>query len=169
MSAANQEKHELIVTRTFNAPRKLVYEAFTESGHLKHWWGPAGSVLHVQEFNLRPGGVFRYYTESAEGVMWVRIVFHEMEEPGRLVFVNSFSDEAGNLIRAPFWPSYPLEILNEFTFTEEDGRTTLTMRSKPVNASNEDLLFFASVIPDIQEGFGGTFDRLSSYVGTLKQ
>lgn len=160
----NQVKNELVITRTFNAPRELVFKACTDAEHLRHWWGPAGSVLHVVEFDLRPGGAFRYYTESEDGVMWVKIVYHEIMEPEKLVFVNSFSDEAGNVVRAPFWPSYPLEICNVFTFTEDNGKTTLTMRGSPVNANEGDLRFFSSVIPDVQEGYGGTFERLADYV-----
>ncbi|MDF2936187.1 MAG: hypothetical protein K0Q90_1560 [Paenibacillaceae bacterium] len=159
--------HELVITRIFEAPRELVFQAFTDAEHLKHWWGPEGAVLHVVEFDLSPGGSFRYYTESEEGVMWVRIAYQEIAPPERLVFVNSFSDEAWNLIRAPFWQEYPLEIRNVFIFEEENGRTTLTMKSTPVNAAAADLAFFSSVIPDVEEGFGGTFERLAAYVAKL--
>jgi uncharacterized protein YndB with AHSA1/START domain len=160
---------QLVITRTINAPRELVFQACTEAEHLQHWWGPEGATLHVVEFDCRPGGVFRYYTESEEGVMRVKIVYHEITAPERLVFVNSFSDEEGNLIRAPFWPEYPLEIRNVFTFTEEAGRTTLTMTSAPVHADPEDLAFFSSVIPDVEEGFGGTFNRLAVYMEKLAE
>lgn len=169
MMSEKLSRPQLFITRTFNAPRELVFQACTEAEHLKHWWGPEGAALHVVEFDCRPGGVFRYYTESEEGVMWVKLVYQEIAAPDRLVFVNSFSDEEGKLIRAPFWPEYPLEIRNEFTFTEEGGRTTLTMTSAPVNAGPEDLAFFASVIPDVEEGFGGTFERLAVYVEKLAE
>jgi uncharacterized protein YndB with AHSA1/START domain len=161
-------KNELIVTRSFQAPRSLVFKAFTDADHLKHWWGPAGWAFHVVEFELRPGGVFRYYTESEDGVMHVKIVFDDIAGPEKLVFVNAFSDEAGRVIRAPFWSSYPLEIRNVFTFTEDNGQTMLTMRSSPVNATEEELQFFASVIPDVEEGFSGTFERLAAYLSAVE-
>lgn len=163
----NPAKTELVITRIFNAPQELVFQACTDADHLKHWWGPAGWAFTVVEFDLRPGGAFRYYTESEHGSMHVKLVYHEIAAPDRLIFVNSFTDEAGELIRAPFWPEYPLEIMNVFTFTEKNGRTTLMMKSSPVNASEEDLRFFASVIPDVEEGFTGTFQRLAGHIERL--
>jgi uncharacterized protein YndB with AHSA1/START domain len=156
---------ELVITRTFDAPRELVFKAFTEPEHLKHWWGPKGYTMNVAKLDLRPGGVFHYSQRSPEGQeMWGKFVFREIVEPEKLVYTNSFSDEEGNTIRAPFSPTWPLEILNTLTFTEHEGKTTLTMRGVPLTATEEELKTFKAAHDMVQKGFAGTFDQLADYL-----
>jgi len=162
--AAMQTNH-LEITRTVHAPRELVFKAWTEPEHLKHWWGPAGFDLHIASFDLKPGGLFHYHMQNADGQqMWAKFVFREVAGPGKLVYVISFSDEEGNTVRAPFSELYPLEVLNIVTFTEEDGQTTMTLRGGPIHATEEEVSFFYSMHPSMQEGFGATFDKLDEYV-----
>ncbi|KIL38982.1 polyketide cyclase [Gordoniibacillus kamchatkensis] len=159
---------ELVLTRTFDAPRELVFKAFTEAEHLKHWWGPKGFTFGVAKLDLRPGGMFHYSMRSPDGhEMWGKFVYRQISAPEKLVFTNSFSDEVGNTIRAPFSPVFPLEILNTLTFAEHEGKTTLTMRGGPVNATEEELAFFKSMHPGMQQGFAGTFGQLDEYLATL--
>jgi len=103
MSAQNTA--EFSITRVFDAPRDLVWKAFTESERLLQWWGPKGFTMRVAKLDLRPSGVFHYSMRSPEGRdMWGKFVYREIVAPERIVFVNSFSDEAGNLTRHPFTP-----------------------------------------------------------------
>src|SRR5665647_1251665 len=96
----NQDS-ELVLTHVFNAPRELVFKAWTDAEHLKHWWGPAGFKISISKFDIRPGGVFHYCMKSDAGdEMWGKFVYHEIVAPEKLVFVNSFSDEEGNTVRA---------------------------------------------------------------------
>lgn len=156
---------ELVITRTFDAPRELVFKAFTESEHLQHWWGPKGWILSVSTLELRPGGIFHYSQESADGhKMWGKFVYSEIVAPEKLVFTNSFSDEEGNTIRAPFNQTWPLEILNTLTFVEHEGKTTLTMRGVPLNATEEELKTFEAAQEMVQQGFAGTLDQLADYL-----
>jgi uncharacterized protein YndB with AHSA1/START domain len=99
--------------------------------------------------------------------MWGKFVFHEIAGPGKLVFVNSFSDTQGNTVRAPFSELFPLEILNILTFTEQDGHTTLTMRGGPIQATDDEVQFFHSMHPSMQQGFGETFAQLDEYLAKL--
>ncbi|MGG1663773.1 SRPBCC family protein [Brevibacillus sp. NRS-1366] len=158
----------LEITRTFHAPRDLVFKAWTDPEHLKHWWGPTGFDIHIATFDLQPGGLFHYSMQNADGhQMWGKFVFREVSGPNKLVFVNSFSDVEGNTVRAPFSELYPLEILNIVTFTEQDGQTTLTLQGGPIHASEEEVQFFYSMHPSMQQGFGGTFDQLDEYLAKL--
>jgi uncharacterized protein YndB with AHSA1/START domain len=78
--------------------------------------------------DLRPGGIFLASQRSPEGQdMWGKFVYQEIKAPEKLVFIQSFSDEKGNTVRAPFSPVWPLEIINKLTFTESEGTTTLTL------------------------------------------
>ncbi|MBP1965950.1 SRPBCC family protein [Paenibacillus aceris] len=159
---------QLVITRTFNAPRELVFKCWTEPEHLLNWWGPTGMNLEVASLDLRPGGVFHYSMKSPEGFqMWGKFVYGEITPPEKLVFTNSFSDEEANTVRAPFSPVFPLEIMNVLTFEEQDGKTLLTMRGGPVNPTEEEAAFFASMAENMQQGFGGTFGQLEEYLAKL--
>ncbi len=160
-------QNELVITRTFDAPRELVFKTWTEAEHLKHWWGPKGTKIEVAKLDLQPGGVFHYSLSSPEGVMWGKFIYREIEEPEKLVFVSSFSDEEGNTVRAPFSQIWPLEVLNITTFTEKDGKTTLTMRGGPISATEEEFNFYAQMHDSMQEGFAGTFDQLDDYLAKI--
>ncbi|WP_438448093.1 SRPBCC family protein [Gorillibacterium sp. sgz5001074] len=159
---------ELVITRTIDAPKELVFQAFTQAEHLKNWWGPKGLELSVLKLDVRPGGVFHYGMQTPDGQMMYGIFhYREIEAPNRLVFSSGFADEAGNLIRAPFSAVFPMELLNEYTFTEENGKTVLTLRGEPLHATEEEAQFYASMKENMEQGFGGTFGKLDEYLATL--
>src|ERR1022692_443042 len=107
-----QTNRELVITRIINAPRELVFKAFTESERLAQWWGPKGSEINVNKLELHPGGTFLYNMETPDGhVMWGKFVYREIIAPERIVFISSFSDENGNTIRAPFSEVWPMEVM----------------------------------------------------------
>ncbi|TCP58982.1 uncharacterized protein YndB with AHSA1/START domain [Tumebacillus sp. BK434] len=159
---------ELIITRTLQAPRDLVYQVWTESAHLQHWWGPAGMKLEVAQFDLRPDGIFLYSMETPDGnKMWGKFTYHEIAAQEKLVYASAFADAEGNTIRAPFNSLFPLEILNTLTFEEQEGKTQITLRGIPLNATEEEHQFFAAMHSSMQQGFGGTFAQLEAYLEKL--
>ena len=157
---------EFVIERTFDAPRALVWKAWTETERLAQWWGPKGCTIRVVKHELREGGIFHYAMEFQQGqdMWWGRFVYREIAEPERLVFVNSFSDEKGGLTRAPFKETIPLEILITVTLDEEDGRTTLSLHGRPINATAEERKTYAGMFASMRQGFGGTFDQLAHYL-----
>ncbi|QGH36144.1 SRPBCC domain-containing protein [Gracilibacillus salitolerans] len=153
------------ITHTFNAPRELVFKAFTESEHLQNWWGPTGWTFNVTKSDFRPGGVFHYSQKPADGdVMWVKFVYNEIIAPEKIVYTSFFSDEEGNIVRAPFDENWPLETLNTMTFTEDEGKTTLTAVITPASATEEEIKTFRESKDMIYEGFSGTFNQLEDYL-----
>ncbi|SDQ92329.1 SRPBCC domain-containing protein [Virgibacillus salinus] len=154
------------ITHTFNATRELVFRSFTESEHLQNWWGPKEWTFHVAKADFRPGGVFHYSQNPADGdVMWVKFVYNEMITPERVVYTSYFSDEDGNIVRAPFNENWPLETLNTLTFTENGGKTTLTAIVAPAaSATEEELKTFGESQVMVHEGFSGTFNQLEDYL-----
>jgi uncharacterized protein YndB with AHSA1/START domain len=161
---------ELTISRVFDAPRELVFQAWTNPEQLAHWWGPVGFDIHVAAFELTPGGMFHYRMSNAEGhEMWAKFVFHVISSPDELVYVNQFSNPEGATVRAPFpgLEQYPLRILNSCTFAEASGgKTSLTLRSRPINANREELQFFHGMHASMQQGFGGTFDQLAAHLAS---
>ena len=163
------DQNELVITRKLNAPRSLVFQVWSEESHLRNWWGPAGLEWVESKLDFRPGGIFHYCMRTPEGdVMWGKFVFHEIEAPERIVFVNSFSDPEGNTVRAPFSPVFPIEVRNELLFTEEDGQTLITLRGRPINATQEELDFFNQMKDSMNQGFNGTFTQLETYLASLQ-
>ena len=161
-----QVAEAFFITRTFDAPRDLVFRVWTDAGHLKHWWGPKGMTVEHCTSDLRPGGAMHFALRDPGGtMMWARWIYRAVVPPERLVFVSSFSDEEGGVTRAPFFDGgWPLEVLSTLTFTERDGRTTITMVGVPVNASEAERATFKEAHASMQGGWTGTLDQLATYL-----
>ena len=162
------DTQEFTLSRIFDAPRERVWRAWTDAKSLAQWWGPKNAKIRVISLDLRPGGIFHYAMAFQPGHdMYGRFVYREIEAPERLVFINSFSDAAGGITRAPF-PQlkslWPLEVLNVMTLAEESGRTTLTLHGSPINATEEERKVFAANADSMRQGFGGTFDQLTAFL-----
>jgi uncharacterized protein YndB with AHSA1/START domain len=159
---------EFTISRVFDAPRKLVWQAWSEPERLAQWWGPKGSTIRVIKLDFRPGGVFHYAMAFKLGHdMYGRFVYREISAPERLVFINSFSDLEGGVTRAPFpqlGGNWPLEVLNTVTLAEQGGRTTLSLRGGPINANDIERETYAGMHGSMRQGFGGTFDQLAEYL-----
>lgn len=162
-------KNEFTISRVFHAPRKLVFDAFTQADHLKHWWGPKGVSVKIYQLDVRPGGIFHYSMTNPDGsVLWGRFTFREIVAPERLSFLNAFSDENGNIAPAPFDPSFPEQVLNEWTFEEQNGKTTVHLKATAFNASAEAQKSFENLFSSMVEGYGGMFEVFDNYLNTVK-
>lgn len=160
-----QKGQELVITRTFNAPRELVYKAMSEAEALAQWWGPAGFEMSHNKLDFRPGGRFHYGMKAPNGMMmWGLFQYLEMVKPERIVFINSFSDEEGNVTPNTFLPAFPLEVMNIITLKEENGKTLFTLKGGPINATEEQCQVFSGMHAGMQQGFTGTFDQLDTYL-----
>lgn len=159
------EAPSLTLTRTYDAPRELVFRAFAEAERLAQWWGPVGFKIQVERLDFRPGGVFHYHMAHSDGFeMWGQFIYREIVEPERIVWVNTFSDPDGNLTRAPFGDTIPLEILNTITLESVGQQTVLKLHSHPINATAEERATFAEMLSSMEMGFGGTFDQLADFL-----
>jgi uncharacterized protein YndB with AHSA1/START domain len=168
-STATQTGREFVLTRVFDAPRELVFRAWTKREHLLPWWGPVGFTMLEGKLDARPGGGFHYSMKGPDGkVMWGKWVIHEVVPPEKLVFVNSFSDPEGNIVAPPFGDPWPSEIMNTVTFTEEGGKTTLSMRGVAINATEAERATFEAGFGSMQQGWGGSLDRLADQLDALR-
>jgi uncharacterized protein YndB with AHSA1/START domain len=111
---------ELVITRVFDAPRGLVFKAWTQPEHLARWWGPRGYNLPSCEIDLHPGGSYRFQMRSPEGdINWWHGVVREIVEPERIVWTCSINKADGTSISA--------ETLLTVTLEDYAGKTRLTM------------------------------------------
>jgi uncharacterized protein YndB with AHSA1/START domain len=156
---------QFVISRTFNAPLDRVWKAWTEPEQMARWWGPKGFKTDVRTLDLKPGGLFHYRMESPQGEeMWGRMVFREIVPKERLVFINSFSDETGALTRHPLHEAWPLQMLSTITFTESDGKTTVTVEWTPYEATHLECETFDKGRDSMQAGWTGTFEKLESFL-----
>ena len=162
---ATESTLEFVITRVFDAPRDLVFKVWTEPPHLMRWWGPKGFTMQKCDLDLRPGGTFHYGLKGPDGSdHWGKFVYREIVVPERLVFIVSFTDEDGNVVRHPWNPDWPLEILSTVTFAAQDGRTKITVRWVPYKASDKERDTFRAGRESMQQGWTGTFDQLADYL-----
>ena len=163
--AAAEGGFEFTIRRTFNAPRARVWQAWTNPDQLLHWWGPKGFKVVSTKVDLRPGGIFHYCLESPEGqVMWGRFIYREIVPMQKLVFVVAFSDEVGGISRHPLNEGWPLQIFSTVTFSETDGKTTVTVRWVPYEATDNERDVFEEGKDSMQAGWTGTLDRLQAFL-----
>ncbi len=147
MDAANSPtpalaRSELLLTRSIDAPRRVVFEAWSRPEHVSRWWGPRGFTLSACEMDFRAGGRFRYVMRGPDGAEYpFDGVYDEIVPPERIVFTGTVGDE---------------EIRTTVTFAEHGGRTTLTVRQTV--PSNE---FYAR---GQKQGWTETLDRLAEHV-----
>jgi uncharacterized protein YndB with AHSA1/START domain len=161
---------EFTISRTVDAPRELVWKAFTEPERLKHWWGPKGFTVRSCTVDLKPGGVFHYCLVAPNGQeLWGRFVYREIAAPERLHFVVSFSDEHGGVTRNPWDENWPLQTLSTITFAEEDGKTAVTVNWVPHDATEKEKATFAAGHDSMRQGWGGTLDQLGEYLAKARQ
>jgi uncharacterized protein YndB with AHSA1/START domain len=159
------EDQVFVIARVFDAPRELVWKAWTEPEPMAKWWGPRGFTMLANKMDLRPGGIYHYCMRSPDGYeMWGKFVYREIVATEQLVFIVSFSDKDGNTLRHAASATWPLEVLNTLTFSEHQGKTTPTMKGIPVNPTEEERKTFEQGHKSMQHGFKGTLDQLDEYL-----
>ncbi|WP_152393468.1 SRPBCC family protein [Paenibacillus guangzhouensis] len=150
----NIEDRQIVLNRSFNAPRDLVWEVWTKPEHLVHWWGPTGFHITVQEYELRTGGVWRFVMHGPGGVDFPnQIVFREIVRPERLVYASSDGEE---------------DSLGQFqttvTFEEVGDTTAITMQMlfKSAEERNYVVKTYGAI-----EGGNQTLDRLAAHLASF--
>lgn len=143
---------EIMMTRVFDAPRRLVFEAHSKPEHLKHWWGPREFSMASCEMDFRPGGMWRYVLRSTRGDFAFRGEYREIVPPERIVWTFEFEGAPGEVA------------VETLTLVERAGKTTLTTRSvAPTRAARDAILQSG-----MEKGAAETWDRLAEHLQTMK-
>jgi uncharacterized protein YndB with AHSA1/START domain len=168
MNAADdrtQETCAFVMERRFAAPRDEVWRYWNDAARMQAWWGPKGCAVALVSFEFRPGGLFHYSMQFPDmPLAWGRFLYRDIVAGQRLSWLNSFATEGGGIARAPFAPSFPLELQIEVALSDRAGGTGMTLRAAPFGASDEERAVFAGMYASMQEGFGGTFDKLDEHL-----
>jgi uncharacterized protein YndB with AHSA1/START domain len=121
----------VVISRVFDAPRELVFEAWTRPDYLMRWFAPHGCTFHIERIDVRPGGGFHSCIRDGSFECWCVGAYQEIVRPERLVYTLAIADQHGNKV-APAAVGHderwPQETLLTVTFEDLDGRTGLTLR-----------------------------------------
>lgn len=148
-------EREVTITRVFDAPRHLVFSAWTEPEHLKHWWGPHGFTTPVCEVDLRVGGAWKIVMRFPDGNQHVAHgVYREIVPPERLVFTNIATAQDGTRL---------LEGLTIVTFDDFGGKTKLTLQTHMTG-----LVPYADrMLEGMETGWSQSLERLAEALSKL--
>lgn len=154
MTVAVKSDREVELTRVFDAPRRLVWEALSKAEHVPRWWGPRGTTMVSCDFDFRPGGAYRFVLRTADGNEEAfRGEIREVDPPERIVQTFEYEGMPGAIT------------VETLTLTEQDGKTTLTASSIYEGMSMEDL--DAMLKSGMEYGAAETYDRLEEFLRTL--
>ncbi|MGM0834809.1 MAG: SRPBCC domain-containing protein [Bacillota bacterium] len=160
------EGNVLVIEREFNAPKELVFKAFSEAEHLKQWWGPRGWVLTVCDLDFKVGGVWHYCMKCVDENQgdffgfesWGKGVYQDIIQDEKIEYIDYFSDAEGN--ESKEMPSTQTILY----FEENAGKTKLTNRA--VYASPEALKTVLDM--GMEQGITETWDRLEEHVSSFR-
>ena len=144
---------QIVLTRLFDAPRDLVFDAMTKPEHIRRWWGILGDGYSVPvcEVDLRPGGAWTFTSAFPKGQCTFYGVYQEIDRPERLVFTEIFEPypDSGSLVTA--------------TFTEEGGKTRLTVLAEYPSKDVRDTV----IATGMEHGAALSYDRLEEVAAEL--
>lgn len=168
MTVTNLQK-DFVISRTFDAPRDLIWKVHTDCTHIKHWWGPKGFKTTYCKIDPKAGGLFHYCLEAPNGSeMWGKFKFREVVPQEKLVYIMSFSDKDLGTTRHPLSATWPLEMHTVVTFEETGGKTKMTVTWSAHNATKEEQDTFDSSFDGMKQGWTGTIEQLEAYLATLR-
>jgi uncharacterized protein YndB with AHSA1/START domain len=147
---------EIVISRVFDAPRELVWQAMTDPRHVVHWWGPNGFTTTIETMDVRPGGTWKHVMHGPDGTAYPnKSVFREVTKPERIVYSHGGGREGGP--GAHFVATWTFEAVAE-------ARTQVTIRMVFPSAADRDFVVkeFGAI-----EGGKQTLGRLAEYLPAM--
>ena len=146
--AALPMERDLVITRVYDAPRELVFRAWTDPKHMARWWGPKHFTNRVEQMDVRPGGAWRIIMCAPDGAEHpAQGVYREIVPPARLAFTNDAVDKDGNAI---------IEGFTTVTFDDQNGKTKLTLTTRGVAK----VAYAAQYLQGMEMGWTQSLERL---------
>ena len=157
---------EYVLDREFDAPREMVWRAWTDPEILHKWYGPNVETI-IHKFDLEPGGEWHNEMKFGENSMLSKVVFQEVAPPEKLVWLHhSTTDAEWNTITNPQMPDWPRILLTVVEFSEAGGKTNVRLVWTPHEASDAEIAFFAGAVEKMGGGWESGYAILD---GILKE
>jgi uncharacterized protein YndB with AHSA1/START domain len=150
---SDTQDREIVISREFNAPRELVWEAMINPKHVVNWWGPRGFSTTIEEMDVRPGGIWKHVMHGPDGVDYPnKSIFKEVTKPERIVFSHGGGKKGGP--GAIFEATWSFDAL-------DSGKTKLTIHMVFPSAADRDKVVkeYGAI-----EGGKQTLERLAEYL-----
>jgi len=157
-SNSDTSDREIIISREFDAPREMIWDAMTDPKHIVHWWGPTGFSTTIEQMDFRPGGTWKQIMHGPDGTNYPgKSTFKEIVKPERIVYSHGGGKEDGKGVH--FTMTWTLEVI-------APGKTRVTIHQ--VYATPEDRNFVAKEYGAI-EGGQQTLARLAGFLAEMQK
>ena len=147
---------EYVLDRVFNAPRELVWKAWTDPELVAQWYGPNIETI-IHGYDLKVGGAWLNEMKMGDKSDLSKMVFQEIVTEEKLVWLHSSVDENWDVAANQMMPDWPRTLLTTVTFTDEGGGTKVRLSQVPVDAAENEIAFFAKMMADMDGGWGGGY------------
>lgn len=161
------EKTEYVLERTFDAPREMVWHAWTDPELLSRWYGPGIETI-IHDFDLQPGGAWLNEMRWGENADFSKMVFQEVTQPEKLVWHHSSTDADWNIISSPMMADWPRVLLTTVTFEDLGDKTNVRLSQIPMDATDAEIACFAAMMDGMSKGWGGGYKIIDEILKELQ-
>ena len=161
------ELPQYILEREFDAPREMVWRAWTDPELLARWYGPGVETI-IHAFDLKPGGMWLNEMKWGDKSDLSKMVFQDVVAQEKLVWHHSSADADWNIIASPMMADWPLVLLTTVTFENVGAKTKVRLTMVPVDATDAEIACFAGAMAGMAKGWGGGFSVMEEMFAELQ-
>lgn len=147
---------EYTLDRKFDAPRDMVWRAWTDPELLSRWYGPGIDTI-IHEFDLRPGGVWLNEMKWGEISDYSKMLFQEIEVGQKMVWHHCSADQDWNVVPNARMPDWPQKLLTTVTFADAGSKTTVRLTQVPIDVTDAEAACFATMMEGMSKGWGSGY------------
>jgi len=159
---------EYVLDRVFNAPRELVWKAWTDPELVAQWYGPNIETI-IHGYDLKVGGAWLNEMKMGDKSDLSKMVFQEIVTEEKLVWLHSSVDENWDVAANQMMPDWPRTLLTTVTFTDEGGGTKVRLSQVPVDAAENEIAFFAKMMANMDGGWGGGYKIIDTLLADMQE
>ena len=156
-----------VLERVFDAPRGLVWKAWTDPELLPRWYGPKVETI-IHRLDVKPGGLWLGEMKWGDKSNYQRVEYTEVSPPERLVWLHSVSDADWNIISNPMMEDWPRVLLTAVTFEQDGAQTKMRLTWVPHEASDSEIVCFAAALRGMDKGWGVGMELLAELLAELQ-
>jgi len=161
------ELPEYVLDRVFDAPRTMVWRAWTDPELLAEWYGPGVETV-IHKFDLKPGGMWLNEMKFGDKSDLSKMVFQDVVPHERLVWHHSSTDAEWNIVSNPMMEGWPRVLLTTVTFEDMGGQTKVRLTMVPVDATDAELACFANAMAGMDNGWGKGYEAMDAMFEKLQ-
>ena len=150
------ELPEYKLDRIFDAPRNMVWRAWTDPDLLQRWYGPNIETI-IHEFDLKPGGAWLNEMKWGDNSDFSKMIFQEVTQPEKLVWHHCSADSDWNIISSPMMADWPRMLLTTVLFEDMGDKTNVRLSQVPMEATDAEIACFATMMGGMDKGWGSGY------------